>query len=115
MSPAPFCPAFLKLNVECALVRRYDSRVTEAAKRATYTSQLSVRHFRDLSPELKSRSRSFLDQRVLILSLVPEIPMSTNSPAMVQPRRSSGDSGARTARKSVRSKSVTYVLGTFCH
>jgi hypothetical protein len=27
----------------------------------------------------------------------------------------SGDSGARTARKSVRPKSVTYVLGTLCH
>ncbi len=26
-----------------------------------------------------------------------------------------GDSGARTAKKSVRPKSVTYVLGTLCH
>jgi hypothetical protein len=33
MSPAPLCPAFLKLNVERALVWRYDPRRTEAAKR----------------------------------------------------------------------------------
>jgi hypothetical protein len=52
MPPAPLCPAFLKLDVESALVWRYDSRVTEAAKRATDANQLSVRHFRDLSPEL---------------------------------------------------------------
>jgi hypothetical protein len=52
MAQAPFCPAFLKLNVECALVWRYDPLRTEAAKTATHANQLSVRHFCDLSPKL---------------------------------------------------------------
>jgi len=52
ISPAPFCPAFFKLNIECALRRCYDSRVAQAAKRAPQANQLCVRHFRDLGPEL---------------------------------------------------------------
>jgi hypothetical protein len=35
MTPAPFCSAFFKLNIECALRRCYDSRVAQAAERAT--------------------------------------------------------------------------------
>src|SRR4029453_17069609 len=49
---APLCPALLKLNGESALVWRYDSRRTEAAKTASQANQLSLRHFRDLIPEL---------------------------------------------------------------
>jgi hypothetical protein len=52
MAPAPLCPALLKLHVKRAFVWRYDPRRTEAAKTATQANQLSVRHFRDLSPEL---------------------------------------------------------------
>jgi hypothetical protein len=52
MSPAPFRPAFIQLNVECTFVWGYDSRVAQAAKRATQAHQLSIRHFRDLNSEL---------------------------------------------------------------
>jgi hypothetical protein len=52
MPPAPFCPAFIQLNVEWAFVWGYDSRVAQAAKRATQANQLSIRHFLDLSTEL---------------------------------------------------------------
>jgi hypothetical protein len=52
MSPAPFCPAFLKLNLERALLRCHDPRVAQAAERSTQFDQLSVRQFRDLSTEL---------------------------------------------------------------
>jgi hypothetical protein len=52
MSPPPFCGAFIQLNVECTFVWGYDSRVAQAAKRATRAHQLSIRHFRDLNSEL---------------------------------------------------------------
>jgi hypothetical protein len=52
MSPAPLCPALLKLNVERALVWRYEPRLTKASQTATHVNQISVRHFCDLSPEL---------------------------------------------------------------
>jgi len=52
MSPAPFRPAFIQLNVECAFLGGYDSRVAQTAKRATQAHQLSIRHFCDLKPEL---------------------------------------------------------------
>jgi hypothetical protein len=52
MSPAPFCPAFLKLNVERALLRCYNLRMAQTAKNSTHANQLSVRHFGNMSPEL---------------------------------------------------------------
>jgi hypothetical protein len=52
MSHAPFPPAFFELNVECAFVWGFDSRVAQAAKRETQAHQLSIRHFRDLNSEL---------------------------------------------------------------
>jgi len=42
MPPAPFRPAFIKLNVEWAFVWGHYSRVAQAAKRTTEANQLSV-------------------------------------------------------------------------